>query len=413
MYDFMLNEESIKWRDKAKEFVKTQVPRQMILDMDEDVIQYPTEYVKKLAEWNLLGLRFPKQWGGQGLDWVTETAVLEEIGLLPMSLGCLYSLPSICGEALDKFGSNAQKEKYLKPMLKGKKFTAEALTEPRGGSDFFGATTTAEKEGDHYILNGQKRFVVGAEGADFFLLYAKTDTEAKNPRDSISLFIVDKEMGVESKYIYGLLGTRGGGAGRLFLKDVQVPEENLVLGEGKGGLIFYQMMIPERMTSAAGPLGMSRAALEIATKYAHQRKAFGQTIKSFQGVSFKLADSIMLLDASRAIVYQTAKAIDSEQPGSICRRLVSEAKRFSTESANTIISNAMQVVGGIGYTNVFPLERMFRDIRLSTIWTGTSEVMNLIIQHEYFNELLRTEETTRDVESDAKESDAPDEKIYE
>ncbi len=412
MYDFMLDDESIKWRDKARDFVKKQVPRQMILDMDADEIQYPTEYVKKLAEHHLLGLRFPKQWGGQGLGWITEAAVLEEIGLLPMSLGCLYSLPSICGEALDKFGSDIQKEKYLKSMLEGKKFTAEALTEPRGGSDFFGATTTAVKEGDHYILNGQKRFVVGAEGADFFLLYAKTNPKGTS-RDSISLFIVDKDMGVDTKYLYGLLGTRGGGAGRLYLRDVQVPEENLVLGEGKGGLIFYQMMIPERMTSAAGTLGMSRASLEIATKYAHKRKAFGQTIKSFQGVSFRLADSIMLLDACRAIVYQTAKAIDSGQSGSICRRLVSEAKRFSTESANTIISNAMQVLGGIGYTNVFPIERMFRDIRLSTIWTGTSEVMNLIIQHEYFNELLKSEENGRDVELDAKESNAPDEKIYE
>jgi acyl-CoA dehydrogenase len=413
MYDFILDEESIKWKNKAMEFVKKEVPRQMILDMDEDIIQYPTDYVKKLAKYKLLGLRFPKQWGGQGLGWITETAVLEEIGLLPMALGCLYSLPSICGEALDKFGTDAQKEKYLKPMLEGKKTTAEALTEPRGGSDFFGATTIAVKEGDHYILNGQKRFVVGAEGADFFLLYAKTKLDAKDPRDSISLFIIDRDMGVESKYIYGLLGTRGGGAGRLYLKDVQVPEENVVLGEGMGGKIFYQMMIPERMTSAAGPLGMSRSALEIATKYAHKRKAFGQTIKSFQGVSFKLADSIMLLDASRAIVYQTAKAIDSGQAGSICRRLVSEAKRFSTESAAKIISNAMQVLGGIGYTNVFPIERIFRDIRLSTIWTGTSEVMNLIIQHEYFNELLKSGEKNRDVEMDAKESEAPDEKIYE
>ncbi|MBN2155329.1 MAG: acyl-CoA/acyl-ACP dehydrogenase [Candidatus Lokiarchaeota archaeon] len=412
MYDFMLDEQSVKWKDKAKEFVKKEVPRQLILDMDEDKVQYPTEYVKKLAEYNLLGLRFPKKWGGQGLGWITETAVLEEIGLLPMSLGCLYSLPSICGEALDKFGTDKQKEKYLRPMLEGKISTAEALTEPRGGSDFFGATTTAIKDGDHYILNGQKRFVVGAEGADFFLVYAKTNPNSP-PRDSISLFIVERDMGVESKYIYGLLGTRGGGAGRLFMKDVQVPEENLVLAEGKGGLIFYQMMIPERMTSAAGPLGMSRSALEIATKYAHKRKAFGQTIKSFQGVSFRLADSIMLLDASRAMVYQTAKAIDSDQPGSICRRLVSEAKRFSTESATTIISNAMQVLGGIGYTNVFPIERIFRDIRLSTIWTGTSEVMNLIIQHEYFNELLKREENIRDVEMDAKESEAPDEKIYE
>lgn len=414
MYDFMLHDTAKKWRDKAREFVAKEVPRQLIIDMDDDKIQYPRGYVKKLAEYNLLGLRFPKEWGGGGCDWLTECAVLEEIGVLPMSLSCLYSLPSICGEALDKFGTEEQKKKYLKPMLEGKLFVAEALTEPRGGSDFFGATTIAKKEGSHYILNGQKRFVVGAEGADFFLVYAKTDPKAP-PRESISLFIVERDFGVETKYLYGLMGTRGGGAGRIVFKDVKVPEENIVAGEGRGGEIFYQMMIPERLTSAAGALGMPRAAIEIATKYAHKRKAFGRPIKAFQGVSFKLADSIMLLDAMRGIIYQTAKAIDTDQPPSLCRRLVSEAKRFCTESALKIINHCMQVMGGIGYTNVFPIERMLRDIRLSTIWTGTSEIMNLIIQHEYFKEVIENWGKTgvRDVEKDAKESDAEEEIVYE
>ncbi|GAH31905.1 unnamed protein product, partial [marine sediment metagenome] len=164
----------------------------------------------------------------------------EEIGVLGSSLACLFSLPSICGEALNKFGTEEQKLNYLKPMCEGKKFTAEALTEPRGGSDFFGATSTAVKEGDYYILNGEKRFVVGAEGADFFLVYAKTNPNAQ-PRDALSLFIVDKSEAVEVAYIYGLLGTRGGGAGRIIFKDVEVPKENVIMGEGKGGKIFYQM----------------------------------------------------------------------------------------------------------------------------------------------------------------------------
>ena len=205
---------------------------------------------------------------------------------------------------------------------------------------------------------------------------------------------------------------RGGGAGRLLFKDVQVPEDNIIGGEGRGGEIFYQMMIPERLTSAAGPAGMSRSAIEVATKYVHKRKAFGKPIKAFQGVSFKLADSVMLLDASRSMVYQTAKAIDTNQSPSLCRRLVSEAKRFTTESSTTILNNCMQVLGGIGYTNVFPIERLVRDIRLATIWTGTSEIMNLIIQHEYYKEILSEKWGGRDIEKDAIENEAEEEKHY-
>ncbi|MHA1819372.1 MAG: acyl-CoA dehydrogenase family protein [Promethearchaeota archaeon] len=416
MYDYLLHDTAKKYKELAREFCKNDVPKQMIIDMDEDKIQYPREFLEKAAEKGLLGIRFPKEWGGVGADWVTEVAVLEEMGVLPMALQCLYALVSICGEALNKFGNDEQKKKYLKPMLEGKITTAEALTEPRGGSDFFGATTTAKKEGDYYILNGEKRFVVGAEGADFFLVYAKTNPKAP-PHESISLFIVDRDMGVDTKYLYGLMGTRGGGAGRIYFRDVKVPKENIILGEGKGGLIFYQMMLPERLTSAAGVLGMARTSIEIASRYAHKRKAFGQLIKNFQAVNFRLADSVTLLDASRGIVYEAAKAIDSGQPGSLCRRLVSEAKKFSTESAVTVVNNAMQVLGGIGYTNVFPVERIARDVRLSTIWTGTSEIMNLIVQHEYFKELLGKQgdyqKDIRNTEEDAKEAHAKDEIVYE
>ena len=409
MLEALLTGKQKALREEVRRYVKS-VPKQLLLDMDADKIRYPREYVTGLAKKKLLGLRFSPEYGGRGLKWVDEIIALEEIGVLGMSLGCLFSLVSIVGEALDVFGTEQQKKKYLGPLLKGQIFCAEALTEPRGGSDFFGATTTAVKKGDYYILNGQKRFVVGADGADIFLVYARTEgAEGK----SISAFVVERDMGVEAKYIYGLLGTRGGGAGRLVFKNTRVPGENLILGLNRGADVFNQMMIPERMTSAAGAVGLARAALELATKYSDKRKAFGRKIREFEGVSFRIADSITKLDAASTLVYGAAVTVDAMGSTGYSRRLVSEAKRFATEAAWEIINNAMQVVGGIGYTNVYPLEKMLRDARLSIIWTGTSEIMNLIIQHEYYRETLAPADKVRNVEEDAQEAHAIDEKIYE
>jgi len=218
---------------------------------------------------------------------------------------------------------------------------------------------------------------------------------------------------VEVKHLYGLMGTRGGGAGRLLFHNVKVPEENLIGAEGQGGEIFYRMMIPERMTSAAGILGMARSALEIAARYSDKRKAFGAKIRDFQAVSFKIADSITRLDAASALVHATAATIDAGNDRRLARRMVSESKRFCTDTAWEIVNDAMQVMGGIGYTSVYPIERMMRDTRLAMIWTGTNEVMNLIIQHEYYRDLLTRSQETRDVEADAAEAEAVDEKIYE
>jgi alkylation response protein AidB-like acyl-CoA dehydrogenase len=174
------------------------------------------------------------------------------------------------------------------------------------------------------------------------------------------------------------------------------------------------MMYPERMTSAAGPLGMMKSCIDVAARYSTKRKAFGSVINKFQGVSFKLADALCLLDSARATVHMAARALDTHQddPG-LCRRLVSEAKRVSTENATQAISNCMQVMGGIGYTTIYPIEKMFRDVRLASIWTGTSEVMNLIIQHEYFRNLDKELSLSRDIEEDAPEALREEEKIYE
>ena len=400
-------------RAEMQDFVRS-IPRQLLLDMDAEKVTYPREYIQEAARRKLLGLRFDPQWGGRGLPWTSEMVALEEAGTLGTSLACLYSLVSIVGEAIDVFGTPEQKENYLKPILGGAMTVAEGLTEPRGGSDFFAATTNAQRKGNTFYLNGQKRFVVGAEGADLLLVYARVEG-IDDPKKAMTAFLVEHGEGVSVEHVYGLMGTRGGGTGRLVFHQALVPVENVLGGEagiGQGTQVFHRMMVPERMTSACGAVGMGRAAIEIAARYADRRKAFGQKIRQFEGISFKVAESITLLDAARALDYAVCRAIESDKNQDRIRRLVSEAKKFSTETAWTVVNHAMQILGGIGYTNIFPVERLLRDVRLITIWTGTNEIMDMVIQHEYYREFLAEKPTGRDVESDSLGVEFPEEKEY-
>ena len=416
MFDFLLNEEQLKVRDEARDLVKW-VPRSMILDMDQDKIKFPKEFLKEAGRRGLLGCRFPKKWGGRGLDWVATGVIGEEVATLGYTFGCVWGVGAelVC-DAIILHGNDEQKEKYVKPLLAGDLFAAECLTEPRGGSDFFGTTTTAEDHGDYFLLNGQKRFIVGAEGADYFLVYARTDPSPDaHPHRALTCFIVDRGPGVDVGYLYGLMGSRGGGAGRLVFKDVKVPRANVVGQVNNAYAVFNTMMIPERLGTAAMTVGAARPALEVATGYTTRRKAFGQTINMFQGVSFQVAEAAMLLDAARSLVYTTSRAVDAGLEANRIRRMVSETKKFVTESCQKVVHNAMQVMGGIGYTNVFPVERISRDLRLASIWTGTNEVMAMIIAHEWYREYFAAKKLNlgRDHEADAAEAEALDEKIYE
>jgi len=409
-YQALMTETEKRLRDEVRKFVRDEVSHDLIRAMDKDEIQYPRAFVEQLAARNLLGLRFDPRWGGRGLPWTAEVIAEEEIGVLGTALGCGFVMPSIVGEALHVFGTDEQKERFLKPILKGRLICAEALTEPRGGSDFFGATTRAVLEGDHFVVNGQKRFVVGATEADVFLVYCLTNFDASAHKyNRISAIMVERGPGVETAYTYGLMGTRGGGTGRLVFRDVRVPKENLIGELHSGALVFHQMMIPERLTSAAASLGV-RAALEVAVRYSDKRYAFGQPIRKFQAVNFMVSDAITQLDAARALVYMAAVAVDKLAPNA--RRLVSQAKKFATDAAWEIANKAMQIMGGIGYTDVYPIEKMVRDIRLSQIWTGTNEIMNLMIQHEYYQEVLAGTADVRQVEKDALGRDAEDEKCF-
>jgi alkylation response protein AidB-like acyl-CoA dehydrogenase len=411
--DMMLPEAVRALRDEVRTFAAG-VPRQLLLDMDADRVRFPREFLQEAGRRNLLGLRFDPAWGGRGLPWTTEMVALEELGVLGTALPCLWSLVSIVGEAIAAFGDDEQKRRVLAPMLRGELAAAEALTEPRGGSDFFAATTTARREGDTFFLTGQKRFVVGAEGADVILVYGRVEGIA-DPKRAMTAFLVERGEGVEVHHVYGLMGTRGGGTGRLVFKNAPVPLANVLGGEagiGRGTEVFHRMMIPERLTSAGGAVGMGRAAFEIAARYADRRHAFGEKIRRFEGVSFKIAESLTLMDAARALNHGAARAVDVGEEAGTVRRLVSEAKKFSTESAWTVVNHAMQVLGGIGYTDIYPVERLLRDTRLITIWTGTNEIMDLVIQHEFYRHFLAEKSSARDVESDAAGAALPDEKVY-
>ncbi len=418
MFDFLLSREQLQLRDEVRDFV-SQVPRQLVVDMDADRVQFPKEFLQEAARRNLMGCRYPKKWGGRDLDWVATSLVMEEVGTLGYIFACIFGVGAelVC-DAIIQHGSEAQKEAYVKPLLAGEKFAAECLTEPRGGSDFFGTATWAEDKGDYFVLDGQKRFIVGAEGADFFLVYARTDPDPQaHPHRALTCFIVDRTDDVKVEYLYGLMGCRGGGAGRVRFDHVRVPRENIVGGLHNAYAVFNTMMIPERLGTAAMTIGPARSALEVATRYTSKRKAFGQVINRFQGVCFQVADAAMLLDASRSLVYTTSRAVDAGEDEQRIRRMISETKKFVTTSCQETVRNCMQVMGGIGYTNVYPIERHARDLSLASIWTGTNEVMSMIVAHEWYGEeaARREKEKTfrRDFELDAAEAAAEEEKIFE
>ncbi|MFH1464423.1 MAG: acyl-CoA dehydrogenase family protein [Pseudomonadota bacterium] len=414
MLDHLLSAGQQALRAQVRDFVRA-VPRDLLLAMDRDEVDFPRELLREAGRLNLMGVRYPVEVGGRGLDWPTTCMVMEEVGALGYIVACVFGVGAelVC-DAVVKHGTPAQIERFVRPLLKGEIFAAECLTEPTGGSDFFDTRTVAEDRGDHFILNGQKRFIVGGTAADYFLVYARTDPDVR-PHEGITALLVDRGPGVETPYVYGLMGCRGGGAARVSFRDVVVPKEN-VLGRVNAGVeVFETMMIPERLGTAAMTVGAARPALELATRYAARRKAFGKRIRSFQGVSFQLAEAAMLLDASRTMCWSTALAVDAGESPDRVRRYVSETKKFVTESCQRVAHHAMQVMGGIGYTNVYPVERMVRDLRLASIWTGTSEVMAMIVAHEWGREVERATARgdLRDPEPDAAEAFALDEKIYE
>ena len=348
---------------------------------------FPREVLRKLGEQQLLGVAFSKSDGGLGLGWSFEVIVAEEISAVSgatemarLASGALYAAP------LAYFASRPQKRSFLRPVLAGEKVGALALTEPGAGSDAASIKTHAERRGQDFVLNGEKRFITNGGVADFLFVFAVTEPR-KPPKSGVSALVVPRESeGVQVVKTYGLLGMRGANVVHLRFRDVRVPEENIVGGLHRGFPILLDELDRERPAVAAGMLGIARSAFESTVDYSSKRQQFGRPIKEFEGVSFKLSDMLVKLEASRLLIVKAARLLDE---GKLARLEGATAKLFATESAFEITHQALQVHGGIGYTRDLPIERYFRDARFMMIGGGTSEIMRFLIQREIYRERSR------------------------
>jgi len=370
-----------KFREKARKFAIAKIAP--IADKIEDGY-FPREILNELGRHQLLGAPFPKADGGLGLGWTFEAIVAEEVSAVSgatemarLASGALYSAP------LAYFGNRDQKTRYLKPVLDGTKVGALALTEPNAGSDAGSIQTFAARKGDGFVLNGQKRFITNGGVADFLFVFAVTNRSI-SPRHGFSAFVIPRESpGVKVNKAYDLLGMRGSNVAHLTFRNVKVPRENLVGELHQGFRILLDELDRERPTVAAGSLGIARSAFEAAVSYSSTRAQFGRPIREFEGVSFKVSDMAVKLEASRLLINKAARLLDQKKDARLAGAI---AKLFTTEASFEVASQALQVHGGIGYTKDLPVERYLRDARFMMIGGGTSEIMRFLIQREIYRD---------------------------
>ena len=383
--DVMLSQEEISFREEFRTFLSG-LDLSFILRMDkEDEKEFPKEFVRQLGKNNYLGIPLPKEVGGRGLNTVCAILAEEELGTLAFPLGCAMGMSTYLCRAIYKYGNPDLWKRYIVPTMKADLICAEGITEPLKGSDIARLMTTAKKEGNHYIISGEKRFQKGGIGADWFLTFARTNPNIA-PHKGITAFIAERKYGVQVVEQFNLMGWRGMGASHLLFKDVAVPEENRVGEEGQGFEILMYLLQTERLMEGATALGSARECLKIAVRYSDSREQFEKKIREFQGISFKVADLAASLDAGRLLCLRAARGIDEQKRRP--NQEVAMAKFFSTEAAWNIIDQCLQILGGIGYTDYYPIERFLRDVRVAKIYTGTNEIMRDLTQRGIYDELL-------------------------
>ncbi|WP_432406801.1 acyl-CoA dehydrogenase [Wukongibacter sp. M2B1] len=372
--DFRIPKEHEMLRQMYREFTENEV-KPLAEEVDEKEM-FPVETVKKLARYGLLGIPFPKEYGGQGGDNLGYAMAVEELSKACATTGVIVSAhTSLCAAPIYEFGTEEQKQKYLIPLAKGEKLGAFGLTEPNAGTDAAGQQTKAVLDGDHYILNGSKIFITNAGYADIYIVMAMTD-KSKGVK-GISAFIVEKDYeGFSIGKKEAKMGIKGSATCELIFENVKVPKENLLGREGKGFGIAMKTLDGGRIGIAAQALGIAQGSIDETVKYVKERKQFGRSIAKFQNTQFQLADMQTKTDASRLLVYRAARAKDNKERFSDQAAM---AKLFAAETAMEVTTKAVQLHGGYGYTREYPVERMMRDAKITEIYEGTSEVQKMVI----------------------------------
>jgi len=376
--DFTYTDEQNQLRRSVREFAEGEILPH-VMEWDE-VSHFPIEIMPKLAEMGLLGIIFPEEYGGPGLGYIEYVIAIEELSRVDGSVGIIVAAHnSLCSNHIFKFGSEAQKQKYLSPLAQGKKIGAWSLTEPEAGSDAGGTRTTAKREGNHWVINGAKTFTTNGHYADVCVAMAVTDKSKAS--HGISAFIIEKGTpGFKPGKKENKLGLRASDTSEVIFSDCRVPQENLLGDEGEGFTGSLKILDGGRISIAALALGMAQGALDAAIKYAKQRKQFGQPISEFQAIQFKLADMATEVEAARLLVYQAAWLADKNNVR--FTRESSMAKLFASEVAVRVANECVQIHGGYGFIKDYPAEKFYRDVKLCTIGEGTSEIQKLVIARQ-------------------------------
>jgi alkylation response protein AidB-like acyl-CoA dehydrogenase len=376
--DFTFTDEQQQLRRSIREFAEGEITPH-VMEWDE-VSHFPAEIMPKLAEMGLLGVIFPEQYGGAGLGYIEYVLAIEELSRVDGSVGIILAAHnSLCSNHIFKFGTEAQKQKFLAPLAQGKKLGAWSLTEPEAGSDAGGTRTTATPDGNHWVLNGAKTFTTNGHYADVCVAMAVTDKSRAS--HGISAFIIEKGTpGFKPGKKENKLGLRASDTSEVIFSDCRVPRENLLGDEGEGFTGSLKILDGGRISIAALALGMAQGALDAAVKYAKQRKQFGHPISEFQAIQFKLADMATEVEAARLLVYQAAWLADRQDIR--FTRESSMAKLFASEVAVRVANECVQIHGGYGFIKDYPAEKFYRDVKLCTIGEGTSEIQKLVIARQ-------------------------------
>ncbi|MBS7007457.1 acyl-CoA dehydrogenase family protein [Anaerostipes sp.] len=374
MVEFKLTKEQLLAQQMFKDFAETEI-KPIARDMDETE-EFSMELLEKMKKFGLMGIPYSKEYGGEGADVLTYTLCMEEMSKVDASTGITISVhTSLCCSCINDFASEEQKQKFLRPLVDGSKVGCFGLTEPGAGTDASGVKTSAVLDGDHYVLNGQKVFTTNSGFADTFIIFAITDKTAGTR--GMSAFIVDRNTpGLEVSKNIPRMGIRAASNCEVALVDVKVPKENLIAGEGKGYKIAMSALAGGRIGIGAQSVGIAQGALDEAIKYVKERKQFGKPISKFQNTQFLIAELQVKIDAARLMVWRAAKSKDDHENYA---PLAAACKLFASDVAVEVTRAAVQLLGGYGYSREYPVERMYRDAKITEIYEGTSEAMKMIV----------------------------------
>ncbi|MCK6605232.1 MAG: acyl-CoA dehydrogenase [Ignavibacteriaceae bacterium] len=375
--NFEFTEEQIMIQQMARDFAHAEIAPSAV---ERDLTgEFPHEIIAKMGELGLMGMMVSPDYGGAGLDTVSYVLAMAEISKVDASVGVIMSVNnSLVCWGLEHYGSDYVKEKYLTELASGRKLGAFCLSEPEAGSDATNQNTTADKDGDHYLINGMKNWITNGKNADYYLVVAQTD-RAKAHK-GITTFVVEKGMpGFEQAKKEDKLGIRSSDTCSLSFENVKVPKENIVWEEGKGFNFAMATLNGGRIGIAAQALGIAEASLEAALKYSKQRKSFGTEIINHQAIQFKLADMAVKVDAARLLILQAAAMKDAGRP---FVKEAAMAKLYASKIAVDCALEAIQVHGGYGYVREYLVERFLRDAKITEIYEGTSEIQKIVIARE-------------------------------